>query len=49
MVGSMCYPAAPQDYRVLTNMGEQGGQEVPYFHAHLFAGRSLGRMLGRPT
>jgi len=49
MVGSVRYPAAPQGYRVLTNMGEHGGQEVPHFHVHLFAGRPLGRMLGRPA
>ena len=32
-------------YRVLSNMGEQSGQEVPHFHVHLFGGRALGRML----
>jgi histidine triad (HIT) family protein len=32
-------------YRVLANMGEHAGQEVPHFHVHLFAGRELGRML----
>nr|WP_321984324.1 histidine triad nucleotide-binding protein [uncultured Lichenicoccus sp.] len=32
-------------YRLLTNMGDQGGQEVPHFHVHLFGGRPLGRML----
>ncbi len=32
-------------YRLLANMGEHGGQEVPHFHVHLFAGRPLGRML----
>lgn len=35
-------------YRVLTNMGEHAGQEVPHFHVHIFGGRSLGRMLERP-
>jgi diadenosine tetraphosphate (Ap4A) HIT family hydrolase len=34
-------------YRVLANMGEHGGQEVPHFHVHLFGGRPLGRMVGR--
>jgi histidine triad (HIT) family protein len=34
-----------QGYRLLANMGEQSGQEVPHFHVHLFAGRPLGRML----
>ena len=32
-------------YRLLANMGADGGQEVPHFHVHLFAGRPLGRML----
>jgi histidine triad (HIT) family protein len=32
-------------YRLLANMGEHSGQEVPHFHMHLFAGRPLGRML----
>lgn len=35
-------------YRLLANMGEASGQEVPHFHVHLFAGRPLGRMLA-PT
>jgi diadenosine tetraphosphate (Ap4A) HIT family hydrolase len=32
-------------YRVLSNMGEDSGQEVPHFHVHLFGGRPLGAML----
>ena len=36
-----------QGYRLLANMGEHSGQEVPHFHVHLFAGRPLGRMLCR--
>ena len=32
-------------YRILANMGEHGGQEVPHFHVHLFGGKSLGAML----
>ena len=32
-------------YRLLFNMGEHSGQEVPHLHAHLFGGRPLGRML----
>ena len=35
-------------YRMLANMGEHSGQEVPHFHVHLFAGQPLGRMLERP-
>jgi len=32
-------------YRILSNIGDHGGQEVPHFHVHLFGGRSLGPML----
>ncbi len=34
-------------YRILANMGDHAGQEVPHFHVHLFGGRSLGPMLAR--
>jgi diadenosine tetraphosphate (Ap4A) HIT family hydrolase len=34
-------------YRLLLNMGADGGHEVPHLHVHLFGGRSLGRMLSR--
>lgn len=36
-------------FRILTNMGEDGGQEVPHFHVHLFGGRRLGPMLAPVT
>jgi diadenosine tetraphosphate (Ap4A) HIT family hydrolase len=29
-------------------MGEDGGQEVPHFHVHIFGGRRIGRMVPRP-
>ncbi len=32
-------------YRLLANMGEDAGQEVPHFHVHIFGGRPLGRMV----
>ncbi len=32
-------------FRILANMGRDGGQEVPHFHVHLFGGRALGPML----
>ena len=32
-------------YRILSNMGEDGGQEVPHFHVHIFGGRRVGRMV----
>jgi diadenosine tetraphosphate (Ap4A) HIT family hydrolase len=34
-------------YRILANMGQHAGQEVPHFHVHVFGGRPLGRMLER--
>jgi histidine triad (HIT) family protein len=37
----------PSGYRVLSNMGVDGHQEVPHFHVHLFGGRPLGRMVPR--
>lgn len=32
-------------FRLLSNHGVQGGQEVPHYHVHIFGGRPLGRML----
>ena len=40
--------AAEKGYRILANTGADGGQEVPHFHVHIFAGRPLGRMVARP-
>jgi diadenosine tetraphosphate (Ap4A) HIT family hydrolase len=34
-------------YRLLANVGRNGGQEVPHLHVHLFGGRPLGPMLSR--
>jgi histidine triad (HIT) family protein len=34
-------------YRLLANLGPDGGQEVPHLHVHLFGGRSLGPMIAR--
>ena len=32
-------------YRALTNISDQGGQEVPHLHFHLFGGENVGRMV----
>ena len=32
-------------YRALTNISENGGQEVPHLHVHLFGGERVGRMV----
>ncbi len=34
-------------YRLLANVGQHGGQEVPHLHVHLFGGQPLGPMLMR--
>jgi histidine triad (HIT) family protein len=34
-------------YRLLANIGHDGGQEVPHLHVHLFAGKPLGLMIAR--
>lgn len=34
-------------YRLLANVGPDGGQEVPHLHVHLFGGAPLGRMIAR--
>ena len=32
-------------YRLMVNMGHNGGQEVPHLHVHIFGGRALGAMI----
>lgn len=34
-------------YRLLANIGSDGGQEVPHLHIHLFGGRVMGRMISK--
>ncbi|MGO4726871.1 MULTISPECIES: histidine triad nucleotide-binding protein [unclassified Inquilinus] len=36
---------AEPGYRILSNIGGDGHQEVPHLHIHIFGGRPLGRML----
>jgi len=32
-------------YRVITNTGQNGGQEVPHLHCHIFGGEEIGKMV----
>ena len=32
-------------YRALTNIGNDGGQEVPHLHFHIFGGEKVGKMV----
>jgi diadenosine tetraphosphate (Ap4A) HIT family hydrolase len=34
-------------HRLLVNIGQEGGQEIPHLHVHIFGGRPLGPMLSR--
>jgi len=36
-----------QGYRIVSNIGKRGGQEVPHLHVHVFGGAPLGPMLAR--
>ncbi len=38
-------PDTGAGYRIISNAGDHGVQEVPHFHLHIMAGRPLGRML----
>tara|TARA_Y100001935_G_scaffold242815_1_gene233600 strand:- start:17 stop:367 length:351 start_codon:yes stop_codon:yes gene_type:complete len=31
-------------YRIITNSGKDGGQEVPHFHIHILAGEKIGSL-----
>jgi histidine triad (HIT) family protein len=34
-----------EGYRLITNIGSNGGQEVPHLHFHILAGEKVGRMV----
>jgi len=36
---------AESGYRILSNIGDEGGQEVPHLHVHICGGRRLGSMI----
>ena len=33
-------------FRIITNSGNNGNQDVPHFHVHLLGGENLGKMIG---
>jgi len=37
--------AQNKGYRTLTNIGSDGGQEVPHLHFHIFSGEKIGKMV----
>lgn len=40
---------AETGYRVISNTGDHGHQEVPHLHFHVLGGRPVGRMVSRPA
>ncbi len=36
-------------YRIISNIGANGGQEVPHLHFHILGGERVGRMLAPKT
>ena len=34
-------------YRIISNIGFDGGQEVPHFHVHLIGGKKLGAIVSK--
>lgn len=34
-----------QGFRIITNAGGNGNQDVPHFHVHVLGGRNLGKMI----
>ena len=32
-------------FRIISNSGQNGNQDVPHFHLHLLAGKNLGKMI----
>lgn len=46
-VGEVCRMSGVEEngFRLISNAGQDGVQEVPHLHVHILAGRNLGRML----
>ena len=40
------YKVENEGFRIITNSGNNGNQDVPHFHVHLLGGENLGRMIG---
>lgn len=50
-VGEVCRMAGVLDdgYRLISNTGNNGGQEVPHLHVHVLGGRPVGRMVAQAS
>ena len=36
---------ATKGFRIISNSGDDGNQDVPHFHVHVLGGKNLGRMM----
>tara|TARA_B100000780_G_scaffold222748_1_gene161847 strand:+ start:236 stop:598 length:363 start_codon:yes stop_codon:yes gene_type:complete len=45
IVKMLSISSSEKGYRVLSNTGQNGGQEVPHFHYHIFGGEKVGQMV----
>ncbi len=43
---AMQFSVSESGYRVVTNIGADGGQEVGHLHFHLIGGKALGKKIG---
>lgn len=50
LVGDICRMEGVEEngWRLISNAGQDGVQEVPHLHVHVLGGRNLGRMLQKP-
>ncbi len=48
-IGKVSEEAEGKGYRLISNTGEDGHQDVPHLHVHVVAGRRLGQMLKPQT
>ncbi|MBV7395119.1 histidine triad nucleotide-binding protein [Mameliella sediminis] len=49
VIGEVCRMEGLEEggFRLISNAGRDGVQEVPHLHVHILAGRDLGRMLAK--
>ena len=45
IVKMMNISSSDEGYRVIINVGRNGGQEVPHLHCHIFGGEEVGKMV----